>query len=398
MIIRKKVRYMPQICIHNATVIAGYARMPGSAVLIENGEIADVFSERRFAQKQFLPDDQLIDAEGAYVVPGLIDSHIHGCAGFGTEDLSTDSILGMSEALASFGVTSFCPTLYAMSEEDTLAGIRAIVAAMGLEKGARIIGVHLEGPFISPKRMGAQRVEYAMAVDMDLMQRFFEAGQGHIVSMTVAPELKGMRELALFCNKAGIVLQAGHTDATYENIIEGMQAGIRHSTHMFNAMSGLHHRNPNAVGAILIQPDLSCEIIADGRHVHPDLIKLLVRDKPDTKIVLVTDSLKPTKQKSGPLVANHEEVYLRDRLFIKCSDNVIAGSSLTMMEGVRNLVEFGIPLEQAVKMASSNPARILRLRGQGEISPGFVADLTVFSADFEAKACMVHGKFMQISR
>jgi len=112
-------------------------------------------------------------------------------------------------------------------------------------------------------------------VDLDLMNQLYEASDGHIISMTVAPELKGMRELALYCIKMGIVLQAGHTNATYENIIEGMQAGIRHSTHMFNAMSQLHHRNPNAVGAILIQPDLSCEIIADGKHVHPDLVRLL---------------------------------------------------------------------------------------------------------------------------
>lgn len=368
--------------------------MPESAVLIEGEEIVDVFSERRFLQKQFSASDTIIDAGEAYVVPGLIDSHIHGFGGFGTEDLSTDSILHMSERLAPFGVTAFCPTLYPMSEEDMKKGIRAIVAAMGLEKGATILGIHLEGPFISPARLGVQRVEFVRPVDIELMQRLYEASEGHIVNMTVAPELKGMRELALYCNKMGIILQAGHTDATYENMLEGMQAGIRHSTHFFNAMSRLHHRNPNAVGAILIQPDLSCEIIADGRHVHPDLIRLLVRDKPDTNIVLVTDALKPTEQEQGPFVANNEEVYLRDRLFYRSSDDVIAGSSLTMLEGLKNLVQFGIPLEAAVKMTSSNPARILRLPKRGELSPGFIADLTVLSKDFKVSSTMVRGKFV----
>ena len=385
---------MKSICIHNATVVAGYAQMPESAVLVEDDSVVDVFSERRFGQRHFSPDDQIIDAQGDYIVPGLIDSHIHGIGGFGTEDLSADSILFMSEKLSRFGVSAFCPTLYPMSDEDMIAGIKAIVKAMGHEKGASIQGVHLEGPFISPARLGVQRAEFVRSVDIDLMHRLWEASGGHIVNMTVAPELKGMRELALYCNKMGIVLQAGHTDATYENMLEGMQAGIRHSTHLFNAMSSLHHRNPNAVGAVLIQPDLCCEIIADGHHVHPDLIRLLIRDKPDTNIVLVTDALKPTEQAMGPFIANGEEVYLDDRLFYRKSDDVIAGSSLTMSEGLRNLVAFGIPLEVAVKMASSNPARILKLQRMGEISPGYFADLTVLGKDLSVRFSMVRGKFV----
>jgi len=379
-------------CIHNATVIAGYARMDRSAVLVEGNLIADIFSERRFAQKTFAPDVELIDAEGAYLTPGLIDTHIHGIGGYGTEDMSADSILGMSKMLPAWGVTSFVPTIYPMPEEAMLRAVRAIVSAMGREEGAEIIGVHMEGPFISPAQLGVQRVEFVRPVDLGLMQRLWDASEGHIVSMTVAPELKGMRELALFCNRLGIVLQAGHTDASYENMIEGMQAGIRHSTHMFNAMSRLHHRNPNAVGAVLIQPDLSCEIIADGLHVHPDLIRLLFRDKPEGNIVLVTDSLKPTKQATdAPMFANEEEVYLTNNLFFRASDGVIAGSSLTMIEGVRNLISFGVPLESAVKMASANPARIFGLRRRGMISPGFQADLLLANNKFEAQMTIIDG-------
>ncbi len=239
---------MSQVVIHNATLLAGYARMESCALLVEDGRIGDVFSERRFEQKRFGPGVPVLDAQGAYVAPGLIDSHIHGFAGFGTEDLSTEAILAMSERLGSYGVTAFCPTIYPMAEEDMLAAIRASVGAMGKESGARVMGVHLEGPFISPARLGVQRPEFVRPVDLELMERLYEAGQGHITNMTVAPELKGMRELALYCIKRGIVLQAGHTDASYENMVEGMQAGILHSTHFFNAMSRLHHRDPGAVG------------------------------------------------------------------------------------------------------------------------------------------------------
>jgi N-acetylglucosamine-6-phosphate deacetylase len=250
---------------------------------------------------------------------------------------------------------------------------------MGREEGAQIMGLHLEGPFISPERLGVQKRETLMPVDISFMERLWEAAEGRIVNMTVAPELKGMRELALFCIKKGIVLQAGHTDARYEHMVEGMQAGILHATHLFNAMAKLDHRNPNAVGAVLIHPEMSCEIIADGYHVHPDLFKLLLRDKSLDKIVLVTDALKPAEQAKGPLYANQEEVIFKDGLFHRKSDGVIAGSALTMIRGIRNLVNFGFSLEDAVKAAGFNPAQVMRYRNKGAIIPGHDADLVVFA-------------------
>jgi N-acetylglucosamine-6-phosphate deacetylase len=369
--------------------------MPRSAVLVEDGRIADVFSERRFEQKHFPAGTRIHDAGGAFIAPGLIDSHIHGFAGFGTEDLSADAILAMSEHLGRYGVTAFCPTIYPMSEGDMIAAIGACVDAVGRENGAKVMGVHLEGPFISPARLGVQRPEFVRSVDLDLMERLFVAGKGMIRNMTVAPEIKGMRELALYSMKRGIVLQAGHTDATYENMLEGMQAGILHSTHFFNAMSRLHHRDPGAVGAIMIHSELSCEIIADGKHVHPGLIKLLLRDKPSSKVVLVTDSLKPTEQANCPLFANREEVALRDGVFHRVADDVIAGSALTMMRGLENIVSWGTPIENAVEMAATNPARIIGLGQRGLLVPGWEADIVVFDQAFKVLASMVGGKFVR---
>ncbi len=386
---------MSGICIHNATLLAGYARMDNCAILVQDGAIVEVFSEKRYLQKKLSGDVAQFDAGGAYVAPGFIDTHIHGFAGFGTEDLSVDSILGMSDALGLCGVTSFCPTIYPMEDRDMGAAIKACLDAMGRETGARIAGVHLEGPFISPDRLGAQNSAHIRPVDLELMERLYAIGRGHITNMTVAPELKGMRELALFCISRGIVLQAGHTNATYENMMEGMQAGILHSTHFFNAMSRLHHRDPGAVGAILINPELSCEIIADGKHVHPDLIHLLMRDKPQDKVVLVTDSLKPTEQESCPFFANREEVELIDGVFYRKSDRVMSGSSLTMVQGVRNLVTWGLPVEHAIKLASTNPARIIGLGKRGLLVPGHEADIVVFDKFFSVLACLRDGKFLK---
>ncbi|MDD3366693.1 MAG: N-acetylglucosamine-6-phosphate deacetylase, partial [Sphaerochaetaceae bacterium] len=287
----------------NGTVITGSIKIPDCGLFIDaDGTIGDIFNMKRFQQKRFPASAEIIDVQGAFITPGFIDTHLHGIGGFGTDDASHTSILGMSERLADFGVTGFFPTIYTDKLENMLDAIRAVVKAIGDEKGAEILGIHVEGPFISEIRVGAQNPEGIQPVNFDVFNAIIEAGKGHVVCMTVAPELKGMRELALHASKKGIVLLAGHTNATYENIIEGMQVGILHSTHFFNAMSRLHHRNPGTVGAILIEQDMQCEVIADGVHVHKELVKLLLRDKQVRNVGLITDSLKPTKQEAGPMI------------------------------------------------------------------------------------------------
>lgn len=379
------------ICLYNGTLLSGFSVMEQCAVLIEDGKIADVFSQKRFEKKHFEPDTRLFDVQGAYIAPGFIDTHIHGFKGHGTEDVSCDSILAMSKDLADYGVSAFNPTLYSSDEETFIKAIKAVTDAMGNEQGARIMGIHLEGPFVSPEKAGVQRPETIHGADLEMMERLWNASGGAIVNMTVAPEIKGMRELALYCLQKGIVLQAGHTNAMYENMVEGMQAGILHSTHLFNAMSQLHHRNPGAVGAVLIHPEMACEIIADGVHVHRDLFKLLLRDKPMDKIVLVTDALKPTEQECTPLFANGEEVVYNGGCFHRKSDDVIAGSALTMIKGVKNLVDFGFPIGDAVRCATANPAQIMRYTTKGQLIPGYDGDVVVFDKHFNVLVSIIGG-------
>lgn len=385
------------ICFHNGTLVTGFSVMEKCSVLIQDGKIEDVFSEKRFQQKRFDSSVRIFDVDGSFICPGLIDTHIHGFFGYGTEDNDPEAIIAMSRELAQYGVTAFNPTLYPSDPDNMIASIKAVVAAMGKENGSRIMGLHLEGPFISADKLGVQRPETVSPVDLDLMERIWEASEGHIVNMTVAPELKGMRELALYCVKKNIVLQAGHTNALYEHMVEGMQAGILHSTHIFNAMTQMHHRNPGAVGAILIHPEVACEIIADGVHVHPDLIRLLVRDKPLDKIVLVTDALKPTEQKNGNLIANGEEVVYHSGCFHRKKDDVIAGSALTMIAGVKNLLSFGLSVEQAVKVSSTNPAQVMRYSAQGALVPGYTADIVVFDKQCNVLATVIGGSLKKNS-
>ena len=384
------------ICIHNGMLLNGISNEGLCAVLInDNGKIEDVFSEDRFKQKTFPSSVQILDAHKSYIAPGLIDTHIHGFNGNGTDIPSTEGILQMSEDLARYGVTAFNPTMYPSDEEGMIDTIKKIVAAMGHEKGAKIMGIHLEGPFISPKKLGVQKPDTVKLPDLKLMQRLWDASEGHIVNMTVAPELKGMRELALDCISKGIVLQAGHTDAEYKHMVEGIQVGILHVTHFFNAMSHLHHRNPGATGAVLIHPEMSCEIIADGVHVHKDLFKLLQRDKSIEKIVLITDCLTPTEQKAKHLFANGEEVVMHDGCFHRKSDDVIAGSALTLMRAVKNTTEYGFPLSDAVRFATSNPARIMKYNDIGTIAPGYAADIIIFDKKYNVQTVFINGKLVK---
>ncbi len=381
-----------KLCLHNGTLLNGFSQMDNCALLINDGKIEDVFSEERFKQHKFSDEDILLDVHGAYIAPGMIDTHIHGFKGHGTDECTTEGILQMSADLAEYGVTAFNPTMYPSSEESMIKTIKAIVKAMGHEKGAHIMGIHLEGPFISPNKLGVQRPETVKAVDLALMERLWDASEGHIVNMTVAPEIKDMRRLALNCLQKGIVLQAGHTDAAYKNMVEGMQAGIFHATHMFNAMSQLHHRNPGAVGAVLTHAEMTCEIIADGVHVHKDLFKLLQKDKTPDQIVLITDALTPTEQFGDNLVANGEAVEFVDGCFHRKADGVIAGSALTMIRGVKNLVDFGFAPSDAIKCACANPARIMHYKNKGLLVPGYDSDVIVFDKNFDLQFVSVSGK------
>ncbi|MBU1064722.1 N-acetylglucosamine-6-phosphate deacetylase [bacterium] len=389
---------MSLICLHNATVYTGITVLQKSTVMIADGKIEDVISNERFKKRQIPRDAQLFYLNGANIAAGFIDTHIHGLHGFDTADGNPDSILEMSKALLEYGVTGFCPTLYPQPDDNFLESIKAVVAAIGKEPGAKIYGMHLEGPFISPDKPGVLTGKYMRSVDINLMKKFLDVSQGHISIMTVAPELKNMHELAILAGKSGIVVSAGHSNATYENMLEGFQAGILHSTHFFNAMRRLHHRDPGVVGAIMIHANVSCEVIADGFHVHKAIMELLLRVKPVHKVVLVTDALKPTGLKSGTLIANNEEVVLDKGLFKLKSDGTIAGSALTMIKGVQNLYEMGIPLHDAIRMASINPANVInRQNVTGSLIPGKDADVVVFDNDFNVMMTFVKGELKKFS-
>ncbi|MDD3807660.1 MAG: N-acetylglucosamine-6-phosphate deacetylase [Candidatus Marinimicrobia bacterium] len=386
------------VILRHATIFTGVTVIEDSSVVIVDNKISDVLSEKRFKQRTWPKDTVVYDMEGSWVSSGFVDTHIHGINGYDTSDGEVDSILGMSQTLVEYGVTGFCPTLYPQSDKELIEAIRSVRVSIGIEPGAKIYGIHMEGPFLSKEKPGVLPSENMKEVDLSLMDRYIRESGNNIAIMTVAPELKNMHELALYCTKKGIVLSAGHSNATYENMLEGIQAGILHSTHFFNAMRRLHHRDPGVVGAIMIHHNVSCEIIADSYHLHPAIIKLLREVKPINKIILVTDSLKPTEQKSGILIANNEEVYYDEGVFKRKTDGTIAGSALTMIKGVKNLVEMGFDVDDALRMASCNPVTVIsRQIETGYILPGRNADITSFDNEFRIKMTMIHGEIKYLN-
>jgi len=321
------------------------------------------------------------NANGAWAVPAFIDLHIHGFGGFGPELGTPEALLEMSQHLARQGVGAFCPTLYCARPEQTQRLLCALAPAVGKETGAQILGFHLEGPFISPAKPGVMKPQDISAPDVSVLERFWQAAQGHLAAMTLAPELTGLGPVIDFCKEHHILMQAGHTDATYAQMAQAAGQGITHVTHLFNAMRPLHHREPAAVGYVLTHREISCEIIADGFHVRPEIISFLREIKPVQHIIAVTDALLPTGQTQPPFIANGEEVFLDNGVWKRKADGVIAGSALTMHQALKNLVAWGYPLVQAVLCTATNAADRLQKTELGRLEIGAPARIVLLDKD-----------------
>jgi len=376
---------MKTFLIKNAVLIKDNQTRPNTSILVKDGKIAAL-------DKMPVPTDiPVVDAHASYVAPGFIDTHIHGFGGYGPETSQPEDLLRLSEALARQGVTSFCPTLYSAPAEKITHQLNTLAPVIGQEKGAKIIGFHLEGPFISPDKPGVMKPQDILTPNVKLLETWYNAARGKIAAITLAPELPNLEPVLHFCSEHHIRVQAGHTNATYEQMMQGAQNGIIHVTHLFNAMRPFTHRAPHAAGAALMEDIFSCEIIADGVHVHPAVVSFLRKAKPAEKIVLVTDALRPTGQPEGSFIANDEEVILENGAWYRKADHTLAGSALTLLQGVRNLVAWGYSLPQALQCATVNPARVLGLP-LGDLNIGTSADFILLSPQLELQAVYINGE------
>lgn len=379
------------VCLYNGTIFTGSKFIDNGAVLIENNKIARVFGENEFRKNALNQKTEYVNLDGSYAVPGFIDSHIHGLEGNSVCGGESANILKISQALLKYGTTAFIPTLGTDTPENLLKNVKIIAEAMGKENGAKILGAHLEGPFLSKIKAGGMPVEKIIPADLDLLKKLWQTSKNSIINITIAPEICDISRLVSFCKSKGIILQIGHTNATYEQTQDAFKQGITHATHMFNAMTGFHHREAGVVGAILENDNASCELIADGYHVTPAAIRVLVKCKPSSQIVLVSDAQKYTKSKIKSYKEGKHEIILGD-FFYRKHDKVMTGGNISMIDSVKNMVSFGIGLDSALKMASTNPAKILGLKNRGKISKGYFADIAILDKKLNIEATIADGK------
>ena len=356
-----------EILYKNAVVIDGGKKFKAS-ILVTDGKIKKVIRSGTLPKLQ-----KIIDLKNNFLTTPFVDTHIHGSYGFGVDSQDKNALLKLSTELKKQGVCAFCPTVFTMPLNKTIAVFKKFAPSIGKEKGAKIIGFHLEGPFISPNKLGFMRKEDVQQISLKTLQTLYKAADGKIVSMTVAPEVKNLNTLVNFAKKHNILLQAGHTSATYGEMLKGFKLGINHATHLYNAMSGFHHRDLGAVGTIFYLKDFSAEIIADGVHVSPEAVNLFLKQKTPERVFIITDALTPTGKKEG--LSNGQKVKLQNGVFVRTNDGVIAGSALTMLKAVQNLVKWGYPLEYALQATSTNPARRFGL--DLSIKPGIPANFIV---------------------
>ena len=333
-----------------------------------------------------------LDASGCYVIPGLIDVHFHGAMGHDFCDASDEGISAIAAYEASRGVTSICPTTMTLPEER-LAPIVASVAAHEAAAGeAGIVGINMEGPYIAPDKVGAQNPAYVRSASIEEFGRLQQQAKGLIKLVDVAPEQPGNLEFIRQVSH-DVRVSVAHTCSGYDDACAAFDAGARHMTHLFNAMPALHHREPGPIAAGAERNDVTAEIIADGVHIHPAMVRLAFALFGDDRMILISDSLRACGLGDGEYELGGQQFFVKgNRATI--ANGSLAGSVSDVMACMRTAVRsMGIPLTSAVKAATVNPARALGLDGKlGAIAPGYQADAVVLDRDLNIKHVVLRGK------
>ncbi len=356
-------------------------------MLIEDGKIAAVGPGVSAGERC-----EVIDASGLIVAPGYVDVHVHGSAGHDTMDGTTEAIAGMAKFFATRGVTSFCPTTLTASREAIMASVKAVhECQQNPPEGARPLGVHLEGPYIEVGKKGAQPEQYVRPAEADEYREFFSLG--NIKAITLAPEIEENKDLISFARSRGAAAVVGHSDASYEQLAEAVKLGLNHATHTFNQMGPLHHRKPGTVGGVLLLDEIYAEFIADGVHLHPAIVDLIVRLKGPDRAVAITDAISGAGMPDGEYELGGQKIVVKDGA-VRLADGTLAGSCLTLDRAVRNIAKFtGRPVAECIRMATLTPARSIGVADRkGSLEPGKDADVVLLTPDLEVKATMVMGE------
>jgi N-acetylglucosamine-6-phosphate deacetylase len=368
-----------------------------ASLLIDDGRIARVLDS---PTSELPAVDSIIDLNGLTLFPGFIDAHLHGALGVDTMDASAADLHRVSEFLITQGVTAWLPTLVPGSQEQYRRSVRAIGELMHREVGARVLGVHYEGPFVNAEQCGALHREhfrqFRSAADLDELPKIEDETSVHL--MTLAPEIDGGIELVRELKLRGWIVSIGHTRATIAVLERAYEAGARHMTHFMNAMPPLHHREPGPIGWGLSHTDVTCDVIADGVHLDPFMLRLLVRLKTPDQLSLISDAIAATGLGDGEYQIWGETISVANGR-TRNARGSIAGSVITMLDAVRMMLSLGVAETDVARMASTNPARLLRIDHDcGSIEEGKRADLVALDSEGQVRLTLVGGRVVHDAR
>jgi len=378
------------IAITGTDIVTPFRIVKGGVILVQGRRIRAVGGRDDI---EIPPDATVYDFDGCISTPGFIDLLVHGGGGAGFSDLDENAVATASEYFFRHGTTGLLGALYSKPEAEMLKTISHLANYAKLNAGkTNVWGMHLEGPFINPELHGAMKREYLWAPDVDRWHKLLEAGQGYIRMMTIAPELPGAMAVLREAAGADVVLSVGHSTASYEQVIQGIDNGIAHVTHMFNAMLPFHHRRPSVMTAAMLRNELKVELIADGIHVHPAVMRLIYNVKGSGGINLVTDAIRASGMPDGEYHFMDQRIAVKDSKAV-LSDGTLAGSMLTMNKAVQTMVEkVNVPLPDAVRMASLNGAKVLgRSHQKGILAVGKDADIVVLDTNYDVRMTLFEG-------
>jgi N-acetylglucosamine-6-phosphate deacetylase len=326
------------------------------------------------------------------IVPGFIEPHVHGCGGFDVMDATPESMTVICKTLAKHGTTAFLPTTVSAPLDTLTAAIDRLTALFGTKlEGAKPLGIHLEGPFINVLKRGTHQSSNVHKPDAALLSDWIRRSNAMIKLLTMAPELDGAADVARMAGKGGIVVGMGHSDASFEEAARAANAGVRYAVHTFNAMRQFSHRDSGIVGAVLSDDRIFAEIIADGVHVAPEVVRLFAKAKGPTRVILATDATSATGMPDGHYALGGSNVEVTGGV-CRDAEGRLAGSTLTQDQALRNLMLWSdMRFEDALLAVTANPAKALGLKGRGCIEPGAFADLTLLDKQFRVARTYVGG-------
>ena len=389
---------MERLVVKGRNIYTGREIIQSGFILMESGFINRVGTDTEFSHMD-VDDTDVLELDNSFsIIPGMIDMHIHGASGADVMDATPEALRTIAEALPSEGITSFLATTLTESEElikKALQNAADYIRPRNHEGSAEILGIHLEGPFIAPERPGAQSKEHILNPTLEKLAEFQRVSGGSIRQVTMAPERPGAIELIKSLSAEGVIVSIGHSNAKHEEVMQAVAAGAKQVTHLYNAMSPIHHRDPGVVGGALMEKGLLCELIVDGIHVHPLMVQMAYKLKGKEGLVLVTDAIRAKCLGDGSYMLGNQSIQVHhDRAVLQ--DGTLAGSILTMKESIQNTRMFtGCSLDDIVHMTAVNPAKQLNLfQRKGSLETGKDAALVVLDRNMDIMMTFCKGKLV----